>query len=240
MGEPPEMTPEILKTMTIIRAFLREDMRELIKTAVKDALDFGLSDLPQDNERLNTENNELRKRVEKLEASQDDSEQYSRRNSLRISNVDETADENTDQSVLDIGHAINADLTMEAIDLSHRVGKPTAGKTRDILVKFATYRARKNLYTMRKHLKGSEYDGVFLNEDDTKSRSKLLIEARMKVKGYFLKGAWSADGRLFIKDHSDKVHKLTSSDVISEFASKTPIKPSQRPPRGPPPPETTT
>ena len=81
---------------------------------------------------------------------------------------------------------------------------------------------------MRKHLKGSEYDGVFLNEDLTKSRSKLLFEARMKVKGYFLKGAWSADGRLFIKDHSDKVHKLTSSDVISEFASKTPIKPKPR------------
>ena len=201
MGVPPEMTPEMLKTVTIIRAFLGEDMRDLIKTAVKDALDSGLSDLREDNERLTKENNELRTRVEKLEASQDDSEQYSRCNSLRVSNVEETADENTDRIVLYIGNTIDADLTMEAIDRSHRVGKPVVRKTRDILVKFVTYRARKSLYTMRKHLKGSEYDGVFLNEDFTKSRSKLLFDARMKVKGYFLRGAWSTDGRLFIKDN---------------------------------------
>ena len=142
MGVPPEMTPEMIKTITIIKAVLHEDMRDLIKTAVKDALDSGLNDLREDNERLTKENDELRTRVEKLEASQDDSEQYSRRNSLRISNVEETADENTDRIVLNIGNAIDADLNMEAIDRSHRVGKPVTGKTRD---KFATYRARQSL-----------------------------------------------------------------------------------------------
>lgn len=134
MGEPPDMTPEMLKTMTIIRAFLHEDMRVLINTAVKDVLDSSLNDLRKDNQYLTTENDELRKRVEKLEAAQDDSEQYSRRNTFRISNVEETADENTDRIVIDIGNAIDVGLTMNVIDRSHRVGKPAPGKMRDILV----------------------------------------------------------------------------------------------------------
>ena len=54
-------------------------------------------------------------------------------------------------------------------------------------MKFATYRARQRLYSARSSLKKKTvHNGVFLNEDLTKSRSKLLWEARQKVKGNFL------------------------------------------------------
>ena len=68
----------------------------------------------------------------------DNAEQYSRRNSLRMSGVPETATENTDTLVLDAARAINSDIDLCDIDRSHRVGRPRAGKPRDIIVKFAT------------------------------------------------------------------------------------------------------
>ena len=114
------------------------------------------------------------------------------------------------------------ELIPSDIDRSHRVGKPSATKHRDILVKFATYRARHRLYDNRASLKNSKHDGIFLNEDLTKTISKLLSDARLKVKGDYLQGAWSMDGRLFIKDFKDKVFRLTSSADIEAHSSKTP------------------
>ena len=85
-------------------------------------------------------------------------------NSLRMSNIKEDPSENTDQIVLNISNELNVEISPNDIDRSHRVGKPSASKTRDILLKFATYRARQRLYDNRASLKNSEYDGVFLSE----------------------------------------------------------------------------
>ena len=218
---PPD--PETLKTMNIISVYLKTEVSGLIKAAVETAIESKLGPIKEENARLTKENIELTKRVTKLESAIDDSEQYSRRNSLRVSNVKEDSDENTDQIVLSIANELNVDISPNDIDRSHRVGKPSTSKPRDILVKFATYRARQRLYGIRSSLKNSEYDGVFLNEDLTQRRSKLLYEARLKVKENYLQGAWSMDGRLFIKDHKDKVFRLNNESDISAHVSKNPI-----------------
>ena len=70
-------------------------------------------------------------------------------------------------------------------------------------MKFTSYRARQKLYKMRTALKDNGYAGVFLNEDLTKLRSKV-------VKADCTKGAWSSDGNTLIKDFADKVHRLSS------------------------------
>ena len=162
-----------------------------------------------------------------LESAVEQSEQYSRRNSLRISNIPEGGDD--EAVVMEIAGALHVDIRGYDIDRSHRVGKADKIKNRDILVKFATYRARQRLYDTRANLKKTAFNGVFINEDLTKSRSKLLWEARQKVKGNFLWGAWSSDGRLFIKDTKDKVYKLTCSSDISQRASKDPVKKPEKP-----------
>ena len=72
------------------------DLRTMIKSAVSEVIDEKLDQLRFDNSRLEEENKKLRDRVEQLEFAMDESEQYSRRNSLRISNIAETPDENTD------------------------------------------------------------------------------------------------------------------------------------------------
>lgn len=228
MGLPPP-DPEILRTVSIVKLYLKDEIVSVVKAAVSEAVDSQLKEVKEENKRLSSENEILKARVSELEVTAEQSEQYSRRNSLRISNIPETEEEETDLIVLDIAETLNLDIRGYDIDRSHRVGKPGPKRPRDILVKFATYRARQRLYGARSNLKNTKYNGVFLNEDLIKSRSKLLWEARQKVKGNLLWGAWSADGRLFLKEVKDKVHKLTCSEDIAKYASKVPVrKPEKR------------
>lgn len=227
---PPD--PEILKTVSIVKLYLKDEIASVVKTAVAEAVDTQLKQVKEDNKRLLSENESLKVRVSQLESIAEQSEQYSRRNSLRISNIPEVEEEETDAIVIEIADALDIDIRGYDIDRSHRVGKPDTNKKRDILVKFATYRARQRLYGARANLKKTRFNGVYVNEDLTKSRSKLLWEARQRVKGDFLWGAWSADGRLFLKDVKDKVHKLTCSDDIVKFASKVPVKKPEKPKPG--------
>ena len=87
---------------------------------------------------IKAENLELRGRVKALESEMDRANQISRRNSARVSGIPEGRDENTDTRILNIANSIGADVIIEEIDRSHRVGQPRIGrsvKPRDILVK---------------------------------------------------------------------------------------------------------
>ena len=225
--QPPD--PETLKTLKIVSLYLRTEVAGIVKTAVETAIESKLSEIKDENARLTKENVELTARVSALESALDESEQYSRRNSLRVSNIKEDPSENTDQIVLNIANELDVEISPNDIDRSHRVGKPSTSKTRDILVKFATYRARQRLYDNRSSLKNSGYDGVFINEDLTKNKSKLLYQARLKVKSNFLQGARSMDGRLFIKDFADKVFRLTSKSDIDAHVSEHPVPRKKKP-----------
>lgn len=186
------------------------DLRTMIKSAVSEVIDEKLDQLRFDNSRLEEENKKLRDRVDKLELAMDESEQYSRRNSLRISNIAETPDENTDQLVYRVAEIIGVNLSSGDIDRSHRVGKRGVKPRRDIIVKLSTYRARERLFKNRSKLKNSELNGTFINEDLTKSRSELLYQARQRVRSKLLLGAWSSDGRILVKGLDGKINRISS------------------------------
>lgn len=186
------------------------DLKVMIKSAVSEVIDEKLDQLRLDNNRLEEENKKLRDRVEKLELAMDESEQYSRRNSLRLSNIAETPDENTDQLVHRVAEIIGANLSPGDIDRSHRVGKRGGKPHRDIIVKLSTYRARERLFKNRSKLKNSELNGTFINEDLTKPRSELLYQARLRVKSKLLLGAWSSDGRILVKGRDGKISRISS------------------------------
>ena len=117
--------------------------------------------------------------------------QYSRRNSLKISGVDEfvgtplpptsvgtstftdsvfkpkkipmMSREDTDAYVLKMCHDIGVQMSINDIDRSHRSGKIGPSKSRDILVKFATYRASNRLYKARSSAKDKGYDYIYVS-----------------------------------------------------------------------------
>lgn len=96
-----------------------------------------------------------------LESQADQADQYSR----------EMSEENTDDIVMKLAYDIGSPVVIHEIDRSHRIGIPKRKKTRDIIVKSATYRPRASFYKARTKLKENGHDGVFVNEDPTKKRS---------------------------------------------------------------------
>ena len=124
------------------------------------------------------ENQDLKTKVLKLEEAVDSAEQYSRRNCLRITGIQETDSEVTDDIVISLARSIDVELSLQDIDRSHRLGRPEPGdintrKPRDIIVKFATYRMRAKFYKARVLTKSRGHRGVFVNEHLTKSRGRL-------------------------------------------------------------------
>ena len=109
---------------------------------------------------------------------------------------------------------------MEATgDRTHRLGRPSTrdrprNKPRDIIIKFATYRARQKLYKARTLTKDR---GVFIYEHLTKARSELLFEARRRVKSKQLKSAWSSDGTILIKFNNETVARISDKNELPEL-----------------------
>lgn len=211
---------EMMKLSEMLKETFRGEIVTMIDSVVQGVIK-GLTDrlgsLEEKNKILESENNGLRAQISALEKKAEQSEQYSRRNNLRISGVPETNAENTDEIVLKMATDIGSDLRIEEIDRSHRIGKsdPNRSRPREVIVKFTSYRARQKLLKMRSALKDNGYVGVFLNEDLTKYRSEVLYEARKTVKSDIAKGAWSSDGNILIRDHSDKVHRVYSLNDIA-------------------------
>ena len=213
---------EMLRLSELLQDTFRAEIVGLVDSIVKGVV-TGLQDritsLENSNKDLQDTNTSLTARVAVLEAQADQAEQYSRRNCLRISGVPETTEENTDNIVLSIANDIDSEIQLHHIDRSHRVGNPkkTRATPREIIVKFSTYRARANFYKQRTLMKERGHEGTFINEDITKKRSEYLYEARKLFKSNKLKGAWSSDGTILVKDHGDKVHRIMSLNDLVKF-----------------------
>ena len=131
----------------------------------------------------------------------DELEQYSRKNSLRLSGLKETQEEDPLALFLSLCNndlAINPPLNPKDIDCVHRVGPKEKGN-RQLLVKFTSYRARKKVYDERKKLQ-STTSGRWINEDLTRKRAALLFRARNMKQDGRIAGCWSSDGRILIKN----------------------------------------
>ena len=70
-----------------------------------------------------------------MEKAADLSEQYSRRNCVRISGVPEENNEDTDRMVQNMAKDLNVKLTLADIDRSNRVVKQRVGRQWPIMLK---------------------------------------------------------------------------------------------------------
>ena len=93
-----------------VKEYLKETA-DVIVRGIFTGLQSQVKDLVSENASLRSENAALSKRVTALENLADTSEQYSRRNSLRISGVKENAGENLYKCVLDLCDSIGAECT---------------------------------------------------------------------------------------------------------------------------------
>lgn len=203
---------------------LSKDMDKLKET--NDELNNHLANLRMEIQAKNDTITSLEKKVEELEIKQDAQEQYSRRNSLRISGIPELVGENTPTMVVQkLNEILKLDPPlMEAeLDRVHRVG-PKTQQPRAILIKFATYDPRFRVYKSRTKLKPrterSEGDDeivspveppVYINEDLTRRRTGLLYLARQRKKHETINDCWTYDGHVVVKDTVNTIHQINSA-----------------------------
>ena len=93
----------------------------------------------------------------------DDLEQYTRKHNLEIHGIPETPDENLAERVIALRNALNVTICNDDIDICHRLqtSKNSSKLAKPIIVRFKSYRAKKELYRARKHLKGQNLNQVF-------------------------------------------------------------------------------
>lgn len=209
-----------------VAELVQESFQTQVSELVKSIVQGVLSGLNEKLSSLESENSELKKRVKTLEDAAEEADQYSRRTCLLISGMPEEQDENTDELMCTLARAIDVDIIPRDIDRTHRLGKPSTEaaprtKPRNIVVKFATYNMRRAFYKAKSLTKDRGYRGVFINEHLTKSRSKLLYEARRRVKSNQLKSAWSSDGNILTRttdaEGRDRVRKISSVNDLPEY-----------------------
>ena len=148
----------------------------------------------------------LEEKQQKIDALQqelmdrsDELEQYQRRNSIRIFGKEEKSGEDTDCIAIAVAQQLGINLEISDIDRSHRVGPKAAGKKRPIIVKFVSYRKRREIFAAKRKLAGS---GVTIREDLTRQRLQVLREA---VQKFGLENVWTMDGTVIIKIGNNKV-----------------------------------
>ena len=168
---------------------------------------------------------ELKDHIATLETETDNLQQYSRRNSLRISGIPESDTEDPVEKSLTLINEtmkVKPKIELSDVDRIHRVGAKSANKSRPMLIKFSTYLARKRVMAARKSLNRTQ---VFLNEDLTRRRSNICWKARQMKKDGRIQGVWTADGNILLKTNSNRVVTITSLEELDK-AAMTPRPPS--------------
>ena len=154
----------------------------------------------------------------------DDLEQYSRRSCLRIGGYKERDNENTDEIVLKIAKGLKADVKIEDLDRSHRVGRPREPhhnsdepiKPREIIVKFSHTKARMELLRARAILRKNRSD-IFINEDLTAVRKELAYKCHVLRRNGKLKKVWIYNGNAYVKQNDDEQAQISCETDLENY-----------------------
>ena len=143
-------------------------------------------------------------------------EQYSRRDNLRISGIEEDADETEEvleAKVIELAENIGVKLKSEEISVAHRLGKPRDGG-RPLIVRFCQRKKRNEMMINKKKLKGRERK-VYINEDLTSLRATMmsLVKEQETVKNVSTRDgsilAWlTSGGRPVVVNTPDDLLKV--------------------------------
>lgn len=126
---------------------------------------------------------DMEQRLNDVEASHDDLEQYTRKFNLVILGIPERKEEDNVENVIKLGQLLEVNLTRGDIDIVHRMKTKSESKPRPIIARFSNYNAKSKLYEARLNLRNVTLqdlgaEKIFINENLTAWRAKLFKEAR--------------------------------------------------------------
>ena len=206
---------------TFLRELIKDIFSEMIDTLMAsltrriDVLEGDVHTMALENESLKKEVVELKQQIEaKHEEMNDlkkekeieklltyeklnDQEQYSRKNSIRLTslpddNMRETPWETAGKVVGNLNYHLNINLSEHDIDIAHRLGKfRHTGKGRAVIVKFVQRTTKQMVLANRKYLKGSVFSAF---EDLTRLNAEILACTKKKAPNE-VKDSWTRDGK---------------------------------------------
>ena len=129
--------------------------------------------------------NKLRASVRLNAYENDRLQQYTRRENIRISGITEVDGENLKGKIVEIGVEMGLNVVERDINACHRLGPKHQGRARAIIVRFFARDIKHDFLVNKNKLKDKDnYRNVYINEDLTPLRSKLLHYAKRQD------GAW--------------------------------------------------
>lgn len=211
-------------------------MFEQIQLQMK-SLDDKIGVILKDMECVKSENNKLKERVVAQEQKIELLEREVRRNNLVIKGLDENVGEELSvtkekivQTVKKLGIEINYQTDIDEI---RRLGKPTTGKTRPVLLKLTTRGKKMEILKNTNRLKGTD---IWIDEDYTREvqeeRRQLLVplkEARKKGhKAYLRHNKLLVNGDIYEIENGEL--RMTGRQATNRSIKRTV---SERSPQGP-------
>ena len=197
---------------------LRREPEEL-----KDCINFNNCELKELKESLQKTNNEnkalkasldstneqLKATKEKLRNQTEDIVQLwdNFNNSIEIQGIPEDAYSSMEDVVIKVAEAFNITVEPEDIEICHKLRR---GK--GIIAKFVSQKTKSSLYKKRTQLKNVKIKdffpgypsttqrGIFINENLTTNRRRLLEEANRRRRDGTLLSVWTMDGKMFVKN----------------------------------------
>ena len=172
---------------------------------------------------------DLEKRVDYLDKSADDVEQYSRRPNLRFHGFPEAdTQESTDQMIVNLVNSelhVDPPIHVEHLERSHRLGPKVSenGETRQrpIIARFRSERLRGAVYRSRFKLKTynetHRKSMIFINEDVTARRAALARQARTLKKDRKVTDCWTTGGNVMIKELNHKIRQVKSEADLKNY-----------------------
>ena len=166
-----------LTNLTVIISAVIKGLMPVICETIKSAIQEEKAKTPDVNQD-----------IIKLKVELDNANQYSRKDSCRISGLSEEGEdgrqetnENLIRKVVDLGDKIGANITQADVSVTHRLPTKING-VKQTIVKFTSRRAKESFYRSKKKLKElPNCKSIFISEDLTQLRYKLLMQCKKCV-----------------------------------------------------------
>ena len=156
---------------------------------------------------------EQQEEISELYDLQDKLEQYTRKNSLEIHGVPESAYSSTEEVVLKLAEALQVPINPVDIEISHKLNRKG---NKPIMAKFVSHKTKTSLFKVRVNLRNIKLPNLFpgthspeskdricIYESLTSYRKKIVNEANtMRRNGELLK-VWTMEGQIYVKTSPD-------------------------------------
>ncbi|KAK3873783.1 hypothetical protein Pcinc_021208 [Petrolisthes cinctipes] len=152
---------------------------------------------------------DLHKQIKQQSYQLEQMEQYSRRENVRIKGIRCTEGEDVTATVIKVAEDIGVTLIQADISVCHCIGTSSdANRPKPIIVRLARREKKIELMKNKKKLKR----GIYIDEDLTKMRSKMLYEIRRDPQ---TTKTWTIDGRIFamVNEGGEEMKKIFDTPI---------------------------